>query len=94
MIVALICFLLQSGCNITKNNKKGVTPLQLTKKNQIFDILKDIPELLPRLEIRYGGFQICPSCCNKRAVFQSLLVPISLIRISSHIARNVLSFGV
>lgn len=34
-----------------KSNKKGVTALQLSKKSQIFDILKDIPDLLPRLEI-------------------------------------------
>ncbi|KAK7604043.1 hypothetical protein V9T40_004316 [Parthenolecanium corni] len=53
MVVALICFLLQAGCSIMKSNKKGVTALQLSKKSQIFDILKDIPDLLPRLEI--GG---------------------------------------
>lgn len=41
-----------------KSNKKGVTPLQLSKKNQIYEILKDIPDLLPRLEIRYENGSI------------------------------------
>lgn len=53
LLVAMICYLLQNGCNISRTNKNGLSCLNLIKKSQLIDILKDIPDLLPRLESRY-----------------------------------------
>ncbi|XP_065216439.1 E3 ubiquitin-protein ligase MIB2 [Planococcus citri] len=55
LLVAMICYLLQNGCNISITNKNGQSCLSLIKKSQLIDILKGIPELLPRLETSSEG---------------------------------------